>query len=497
MALRRWWPYHLAMQIICEGSSRISGTSDGIRLVQNQPHFHDEPVLVGDSFVDAYGCSIYGSVLQEDGGFRMWYQAWPQDYDNTDSLLVGCVESDDGIHWRRPEYGLIERGGNRDNHLTSLPFHAPSVFVDPDAEPDRRYRAFGYLHPERAVGFDVAAGAKGFYTAHSADGLKWTIDPGPVWHSADVITAAWDPWCSEGGAARIALKKNGPAVGQHRRRFFTSEWSRGQATAPVSAFVPDEADDLAARAHGCVSADYYGLSWIPTPGPTVAVVWTFRHIYPLGRSPDRLWNYGNFGQVDLELRYQTERGGRWLALPGRPDWVTAADGPEWARGGLYAASHAIDVGDETWLYVTGTREQHGWSGAGIDTGEARKQRVAAGGFAHIGRVTWPRNRLLGYRATLREQVDLLSGPVSAEEPAGLRINVTCGDGGHARAALFDSEYQPIEGFGFEECDGLSGDHQEGPVTWKGSADLPAAAGDLIARVEIEDASLWAFSFGSG
>ncbi len=364
--------------MICEGSARVGGVSDGARFVQHKPHFHDEPVLTGDSFVDAYGCSIYGSVLREAGGFRMWYQAWPRDFDGTDSLLVGCVESDDGIHWRRPEYGLIERGGSRDNHLTSLPFHAPSVCIDPHADSDRRYRAFGYLRPDRAVGFDVADGEPGYYTAHSDDGLCWQVEPGPLWHGADVITAAWDPSHGAGGAVRVALKRNGPAAGQYRRRFFTGEWSDGRATSPVSAFVPDESDDLVARAHGCVSADYYGLSWLPTPGPTVAVVWTFRHVHPLGRSADRLWNYGSLGQVDLELRYQTETGGRWLALPGRPDWVAAASGPEWARGCLYGASHAIEVGDvapEPSARVSGNAA--GARGSAGGTGLCRRTRGTA------------------------------------------------------------------------------------------------------------------------
>ncbi|MEC9379319.1 MAG: hypothetical protein VX528_10150, partial [Candidatus Latescibacterota bacterium] len=60
------------MQIICEAGPRIAGLSDGARFVSHIPHFDDEPVVVGDTFVDGYGCSIYGSVLQEGSRFRMW-----------------------------------------------------------------------------------------------------------------------------------------------------------------------------------------------------------------------------------------------------------------------------------------------------------------------------------------------------------------------------------------------------------------------------------------
>ncbi len=484
------------MQIVCEASPRLAGVSEGARFVSHPPHFHDDPVLTGDSFVDGYGCSIYGSVLQDEGRFRMWYQAWPRENDGTDSLCVGCVESDDGIHWTRSSYGLIERGGSSDNHLTNLPFHAPSVFIDPHAAADRRYRAFGYLHPERATGYDVS-GERGYYTAHSADGLRWHLADGPVWDSADVITAAWDPWMGDSGAARIALKKNGLSAGLLRRRFLTSEWSRGQATSPVSAFVANESDDLAARARGCVSGDYYGVSWLPTPGPTVAITWMFRHMPPMGRSPDRLWNYGSLGQVDLELRYQPERGGRWLALPGRPDWVSAASCPDWARGCLYGASNAIDVGDETWLYVTGTPELHGWTGSDVDKKAYRAQLEASGGFARIGRLTWPRNRILGYRAILQEHVDLLSGTITADEAEGLQLNAKTSDRGRIRVALLDSQYQLIPGYDFADCDAITGDDLRHQVTWNGSDNLPRGLGDLIARVELTDAELWAFTFAVG
>ena len=485
------------MQILCEASPRLSGVSEGARFVSYVPHFHDEPVLVGDGAADGYGCSIYGSVLVDGDRFRMWYQAWPRENDGTDSLRVACVESDDGIHWTRPSYGLIEVDGSRDNHLTDLPFHAPSVIIDPHADDDRRYRAFGYVHPERAVGYHVPSDGRGYYTAHSADGLHWTIEPGPLFESADVITAAWDPWAGDTGAARMALKKNGLSAGLFRRRFLTSEWSGGQMTAPVSAFVANETDDLAARARGCVSADYYGVSWVPTCGPTVAVAWMFRHTPPMGRSPDRLWNYGSLGQVDLELRYQAERGGRWLALPGRPDWISAASAPVWARGCLYGASNAIDVGDETWLYVTGTPELHGWTGSGVDKAAYRAQLVESGGFARIGRITWPRNRILGYRAILQEHVDVLSGDVTADEPEGLRLNTKTEDGGKIRVALFDAEYHPVPDYGFEDCDAITGDHLNHVVTWKGSADLPSVDGGLIARIELTGAELWAFAFATG
>lgn len=489
--------YASVMQILCEGHARVPGVSSGVRFVSHAPRILPDPVLSGDGPADAFGCTIYGSVLHEDGRFRMWYQAWPRAYDGTDSLAVACAESDDGLNWRRPAYGLMEIDGGRDNPLTDLPFHAPSVLIDPDAPAQQRYRAFGYTHPERAKGYQLPTPDKGYYTAHSPDGLRWTVEPGPLWPQADVITAAWDPWADGGDAAQIAFKHNGLTGGLLRRRFFTAQWRDGHITSPASAFVADELDDQVARARGCNSSDYYGISWILSPGPTVAAAWMFRHQGPLGQSPERLWQYGNQGPVDLELRYQLERGGRWLALPGRPGWVDADDTPDWARGGLYAASQALDVGDETRLYFTGTAERHGWAGAGIDNKAWRQTLLESGGFARIGLMTWPRNRLIGVRADLPEWIDLVAAPTGPDEPAGLRLNISTDPGGRVRVALLDDTYKAIDGYGFEDCDGLSGDHLAASVRWRGADVLPASGhtGGLIARVELTGGALWSFAFG--
>jgi hypothetical protein len=57
---------------------------------------------------------------------------------------------------------------------------------------------------------------------------------------ADVITAAWDPWAGDTGAAQIALKTNGLSAGLFRRRFLTTQWSHRKMTAPAEPRCPVE-----------------------------------------------------------------------------------------------------------------------------------------------------------------------------------------------------------------------------------------------------------------
>ncbi|MFC1526680.1 hypothetical protein ACFL6X_07720 [Candidatus Latescibacterota bacterium] len=483
------------MQLVCEGHPQIGGVTQGFRLVLNHPTALDDPVIDGASDAEGSGASIYGSVIEDSGVYRMWYQAWPRDWQGGDEISVACAESDDGVTWRRPRYGLVESCGSLDNHLTDLPFHCPSVLVDPHATDEARYRAFGYTDPVRVKGrYTARVDSRGYYTAHSADGIHWEVDSSqPTWPHADVITSVWD---DRANCALVALKHNGLCKGMFRRRFFTATWDRGQASEPVSAFFPDELDDLSARSRGFVSADYYGVGLMPTDGPTIGFLWNFRHQQPIGHSEPRAMYYGSVGQVDLSVVYQLERGGRWLHLPGRPDWFGTADAPPWARGALYTAASPIHVGDETWLYFTGTREYHGWSGIDVDPRERRERIAEEGGFSRIGLLKWKRDRVTGYRAEHRERIAIEPRSVATPDDAGLRLNAVTGSGGSIRVALVDAEHQPLPGYGYEDCEPIAGDHLEAVVRWRGRADVPRISEQdpALAMVEIEGGTLYAFDY---
>ena len=483
------------MQLVCEGHSQIAGMSPGMRLVLNRPTVLDDPVIQGESDVEGFGASIYGSVIEDGGVYRMWYQAWPRDWDGSDAIAVACAESDDGLVWRRPVYGVLESCGSTQNHLTDLPFHCPSVFLDPDGGREKRYRAFGYTDPAKLKGrYSVEIRARGYFTAYSADGIHWQMEsPEPTWPHADVITSTWD---TDSHCARIALKHNGLCHGMFRRRFFTATWARGQASEPVSAFFPDEVDDANARARGLVSADYYGVGLMPTPGPSIGFLWNFRHQQPLGYSEPQQIRYGSVGHVDLSVVYQLERGGRWLHLPGRPDWLAARTAPRWARGGLYTAASPIHVGDETWLYFTGTQDYHGWCGQGVDTRTWRDGVRETGGFARIGLLKWRRDRVMGYEADHLENLDLTPAAAPPGQDARLVINAATRTHGRVRVGLADAKGQPLPGYGLDDCDPLNGDLQAAPVTWRGSTQLPRIAPDqkVIARLEIQSGTLYAFEF---
>ena len=477
------------MHIACEGHPQIDSVSKGIEFVQVRPAILPEPVLAAQSDADGMGASIYGSVIRDRGLFRMWYQAWPRDWDGADAVTVACVESDDGLTWRRPSYGLIECCGTKQNHLTDLPFHCPSVFIDPTAPADKRYRAFGYGHPDRLKGrFPHTINRWGYFTAYSGDGIKWTLESSePTWEGGDVITSTWNAYRN---CALVALKRPFRCRGIDRRSVFLAEWSADRVEEAVSALVPDEYDDVVAQSRGFNSADYYGLGLMPTPGPTVGFLWHFRHSLPLTQSR----SFGVFGVVDVSLVYQVDHRGRWVHFPGRAEWMSTRDAPQWARGGIYTAAYAIDVGDETWLYFTGAAHRHGWY---LDASWKRRPELLAlrdkTGFCKIGVAKWPRNRLMGYHAPLREAITLSPRDERTGDSRFVLNAATQPDGVIRVALLAKAGREPIEGYTLDDCEPISGNHAEVEVRWKGQSGLPGAE-KLAAEIEITKGTLYAFEF---
>ena len=316
------------MELFFESRLEIKDVTGKLYFFQHAPEVYPEPVLEGSSTVDRAGVSCFGSVLYDGGRYRMWHQAWPEDWDGRNSALVGYAESDDGITWRKPVLNMVDYHG-RDNNLCNLGLCSPAVFIDPDAPPSHRYRATGCCGPSY-LGAPAAITGHGYHTAHSSDGLHWEIDrPAPTWHSADVITSVYHPGRRQG---LVAMKFSPRARGFSRRAIWTATLQDGVWSRPRSALIPDDFDDVAALARGYASGDYYGMGMLPAGRGTVGFVWQFRHTLPRTAGSET----GVFGPVDLSLVYQAEEDDCWVHMPGRPDFVAHSALP-WTQGGIYSA----------------------------------------------------------------------------------------------------------------------------------------------------------------
>ena len=144
----------------------------------SKPTVRPEPVLIPShdhpDRPDHICAFFYGAVLHDQGRFRMWYYACHLSQERPGFLEEGPVcyaESEDGIHWVKPDLGqVLWRGSLANNALKLADLHNEGLHViKEDDEPDamRRYKmVYNYRPPDRKFWT--------IRTATSPDGLHWT-----------------------------------------------------------------------------------------------------------------------------------------------------------------------------------------------------------------------------------------------------------------------------------------------------------------------------------
>ena len=133
--------------------------------------------------------NIDGSKLRDNPGYSVPRNA-----------VVCYAESKDGVHWTRPELGLFEFNGSKENNIIwdapHLDNFVPFKDANPDCPPDELYKAVSSGRSE--------AGERGLYALKSSDGIHWSyLQPDPIITRGMFDTqnnAFWDPlrkqyWC--------------------------------------------------------------------------------------------------------------------------------------------------------------------------------------------------------------------------------------------------------------------------------------------------------------
>ncbi len=126
----------------------------------------------------------FAAVLKDGDLYRLYY---PNDRGETqEPSAVPMAESRDGIHWTKPDLGLIEFRESRQNNLVYLgeagANFAPFLDENPSAPRSQRYKAF--------------SGDRVIWAFVSADGVRWTkLQEQPVITEAPLDSqnvAFWD-----------------------------------------------------------------------------------------------------------------------------------------------------------------------------------------------------------------------------------------------------------------------------------------------------------------
>ncbi len=405
--------------------------------------------------------STYVTVFEDGDIYRMYYRGSNYDWEEEESreCFTCYAESDDGLNWRRPDLGIFEYLGSKNNNIVwkGLGTHNFSPFKDknPDCERGRKYKA---------IGGSVREG--GLFAFHSADGVHWelTLDE-PVIKSDNRSKYKFDSqniafWDREAGLYREYHRGS-----REKYRDILTSTSRDFLNWSEPVFL-----DFGE----CSLEHLYTNAVVPYPRA--------EHIL-----------------LGFPKRFLTKRK-KVLdhPLPGVSDGVLMAsrDGVTWER----------------WLEALvrpGLQRERWWE---------RNNMIARGLLLTEGRIPGtPREISIylneGYyetgtglrRHTLRMDgfVSIHSGSEEGEimtrdiifEGEELLVNYSTSAAGWIRAEILDTNSDPIPGFELRRCEEIYGDELEGLVTWDGDGDLSElSCRPIKLRFKLRDADIYSFRF---
>ena len=86
------------------------------------------------------------TIIKDDDLYKMYYEAWGYD-DSPRNIKVCYAESRDGLHWERPNLGIVEYNGNKENNIIFEHLHDNFTVMkdqNPNCPPEMKYKAIGY-----------------------------------------------------------------------------------------------------------------------------------------------------------------------------------------------------------------------------------------------------------------------------------------------------------------------------------------------------------------
>ena len=182
---------------IIESTENVELTVGVVQKDENNPLFGEDKPWE-PRFDNPYCSVIYD---EEEQVYKCWYsiftksgprrdfpgeglasekRAWVPWREGARGFGVCYATSKDGIHWEKPELGLIDFEGSKKNNIVLEYTHGVAVIKDlHEADPQKRYKA---IHPERS----------GSAVWFSPDGIHWGTkhDAGPIDHG-DTNQAVW------------------------------------------------------------------------------------------------------------------------------------------------------------------------------------------------------------------------------------------------------------------------------------------------------------------
>ncbi|MDA1053975.1 MAG: hypothetical protein O3C40_26295 [Planctomycetota bacterium] len=414
-----------------------------LHLHRPQPH---EVVLVTDKPWEG-NTSAYYTIFRDGDLFRAYYRGshWDEVGKKATHPEVVCyAESKDGVHWTKPELGLFEFNGSKQNNIVwdGIGTHCFAAFKDtnPDCAADARYKGIARGRP---------TGKKGLYIFKSPDGIHWSrIKDEPV-----ITNGAFDSqnlafWDAHANTYR-----------EYHRTFV---------------------DGVRAIMTG-TSSDY--VNW------TEPVLLNYgdapnQHLYtnavqPYDRAPHIL--------IGFPTRYLPKEGERV-----EPTLMASHDGRNFKRW--------LDpvIPEDAPADRDGNRSNYMTWGLVQLPGNDKEYSVYAteayytGSDSRVRRFTYRVDGFVSLRGA-SQGGSLVTKPLVFDGDE-LVLNLATTEAGTVRVELQNSDGKPLAGYSLADCKPLQEDSIKQAVAWSGG-DLSSLAGKPVrVRIEVKDADIYSFKF---
>ncbi len=444
-----------------------------------------EVSLVMDRPWEGNMSGAFTTVFRDGPRYRMYYKAWYGEirngkFDDPRGLNIAYAESADGIHWERPELGLIEFAGSRANNLVLASgdgdpkgVHGFAPFRDdnPRCPPAERYKAVGASrHIKQAALFGLV----------SPDGLRWSL----LREEPLITSGAFDSqnlvfWDAERGEYRAyvrdfrrGMRSIRTATSPDFRTWTEPEWL-DYPGAPEEQLYSNMVTPYHRAPHLFVGfpTRYVERKW----SPAIEALPELAHRRHRATASER------YGAAVTDGLFMSSRDGRnfrrWgeaFIRPGlRPqdNWAYGDNYQAW--GLVETASDIAGAPPELAMYVS----EHYWRDPGAVT---RRFTLRQDGFVSVN-------------APLAGG-ELVSKPLCFGGTR-LSLNVSTSAAGSMRVELQSAAGQPLAGYTLGDCIEVIGDTLDHTVRWAGGSDLRALRGQPVRlRVVLFDADLYSLQF---
>jgi hypothetical protein len=431
-----------------------------------------------------------GTVIydKEEHIFKMWYNSLATRSKPDIQEFICYATSTDGIHWTRPNLGLVEFHSSKDNNIV-LKWASWTLSVIKDAyasDRSKRYKLAYWNNYDRET--------KGLWVAFSPDGVHWNQEEHnpviPMSASGDTFSVMQDP---------------------ATHKFWLYHKSVIMPIRKVSRFVSDDFvhwknDELVLEPDGGDQPDteFYGLSPFAYGNQYLGFLWML-HTYSqqldvqLVSSRDgQTWNRSVHRRVFLPLGFM-KNGYTGHAFDS--DMIMSVAPPALMGGRLYiyysghSAKHNANAIEAEPNYQENSSQVD-------DTyvGQIALAQLPVDGFVSLdatseGKVVTRPVRLQGSVMHVTASAGVVATPGKPVNPTWSELFAGSKDGeGEIRVEVEDTEGRPIPGFSSEECNPIKGPISDKLVSWVGKTDLRELNGQLVKfKFVLRNAQLFSYS----